>query len=181
MQVRTIDGMSFSLSEVCVFFISIFMFLNLQGVDPVDYLVAISSFLLIGGLLGKFGVFYTFKYEFFASLAFSIFYVLSIVNGGMQAAFVWNIIINIGILLIILQYVTSERRLRRLLNFLTFSLIASALVGFLQYISILPLVPNQFEVYRDGRFMALFGDPNLLGAFADCLLFYWGAIKVFGR
>ena len=150
-----------------------FLFINLEGVDPVDYLIAACVILNIAPVIRTAVLISRHTATLIAIIAFLASYSVSVFIGGAKASFVSNFIINAGLALVLVAHCSDPIRLRRVVFSLSAGFFFSVLVAALQIFSFMPMLPGQFDVVRDSRFMGLFGDPNLLGAFSVFLSLYW--------
>lgn len=153
--------------------ISLFLLINLNGPDPVDFIISLALIFvfIITILKGKIR-----RPNMKISLFFLIFltgYVFSIFFNTYSSSYVMNFFINLALFFLILKTANSEESVRKLFLWLT---IGATLTGFLALISIsfdVLLLPNQFKVIVHDRYLGMFGDPNIFGAFLVFLFFYW--------
>ena len=153
--------------------LSLIFLINLKGIDPVDFvillaLVATFSISVLKGKVRK--PTYTMGMFFFM---FFIGYGFSILLNGYNFSYVMNFLVNVSLFFLVLKSTKSEEAVRNLFLWLT---IGATLTGFMALICIafnVTLLPNQFDVIRDDRYMGMYGDPNILGTFLVFLVFYW--------
>ena len=146
---------------------------NLLGADPIDFLLPPACFFSLLTCQRRINnpALRTRLVVVFCS--FLLCYSISIVIGGAQASFVANFLLNIAFAVLVFRYVDAEARARRMVLLLTVSMFGSAAVAVCSLALNLPLLPNQFEIVRDNRFMSLFGDPNMLAAYSIFFVLFW--------
>jgi len=149
------------------------LFVNLSGADPVDYPIAIALALHLPQIARSVVLLSRYKIALTLAMAFLLSYTVSAFVGGANVSFVSNFAINIGLFFVLVAHCTSQSRVRRVVLMLSLGFCLSVLVASLQAFGMLALFPKQFDAVRDTRFMGLFGDPNLLGAFSVFLCVYW--------
>jgi O-antigen ligase len=154
---------------------------NLSGADPVDYLIAIAVALHLPQIARSVVLLSRYKFALMLATAFLSSYAVSAFVGGANVSFVSNFAINVGLFFVLVAHCTSQSRVRRVVLTLSLGFCLSVLVASLQAFGLLALFPKQFDVVRDTRFMGLFGDPNLLGAFSVFLCVYWLNELLFSR
>lgn len=149
------------------------LLINIKGPDPVDFVIpfAFIIVLLLVFLKGKLK-----KPPFNLSVFFSLFfigYAASIFLNVYDFSHVINVCINALLFLLVLRMAKSEKSVKDLFFWLT---VGATLAGAMALSSIAlnaPLLPNQFDVVRHDRYLGMYGDPNILGAFLVFLVFYW--------
>ncbi|MDC0904068.1 O-antigen ligase family protein [Candidatus Thioglobus sp.] len=149
------------------------LIVNIQGADPVDFmipLVVIMSYVVQvkKAEVNKIGtsVFYFFS-------IFILTYAISMFVNDFSVSYVANIILNMMLFLIVFRYATSDRRVMSIMLWLSIGATLFAILSLLSFSFDIKVLPNQFEIIRDGRFLGMLGDPNILAAYSVFLLLYW--------
>jgi len=149
------------------------LIVNIQGADPVDFmipLVVIMSYVVQvkKAEVNKIGtsVFYFFS-------LFILTYAISMFVNDFSVSYVANIILNMMLFLIVFRYATSDRRVMSIMLWLSIGATLFAILSLLSFSFDIKVLPNQFEIIRDGRFLGMLGDPNILAAYSVFLLLYW--------
>jgi len=156
-----------------VYAICLTLFINIAGVDPVDYLILTAAFLGFPYVLKTFGKIWKRKWHSFLILLFLFSYLVSLMFGGGSISFVVNFSINIFLMIILISYCTSQKRLREIIFYLSAGFLLSIFISLIQIFGFIAGISGQFDVVRNARYMGLFGDPNLLGISAVFFILYW--------
>jgi O-Antigen ligase len=140
---------------------SVLFSLNIQGADPSDYI-----FVLLGVLLASNG---GTRFIPVASPAirvavgcFVISYILSMILTDFKHNYAATLAVNLIIVYSIVVYASNYARMKRLLRGLLVGHILTCLAGLLLLLAPQIQPSFLFEIQRDGRFMGLMGDPNIL-------------------
>lgn len=164
---------SVGLRTAAVNMVCLLLCINIYGVDPVDYAIILAFILNLSPIVRTVAGLGRSTVALFSGLAFLFCYTLSIFFGGADASFVFNFSLNLGLFLLLASHCNTRVRVTRVVVSLSSGFFVTVLVAAFQTFESLPLLPRQFEVVRDSRFMGMFGDPNLLGAFAVFVFMYW--------
>lgn len=167
------DTKPLSLRTMSVNAVCLSLCLNVSDVDPVDYLILACLILQLIPVARSFAWVSRYPAIQFAILAFFLSYAVSAFVGGFSTSFVINFILNVILFLVLVSHCATPSRLSRTIHYLFLGFGLSVLIASFQAFDLLPVFTSQFEIVRDFRFMGLYGDPNLLGAFAVFFCIYW--------
>ncbi len=159
--------------EITLLILCSIVFINIKGLKPVDYLSIPVFFLYLPEILKAFRKILKQPLAVMGAVLFSVSYLLSMWLSDFNTSFVGNLLLNLILSSILVSGCSTPRKASHLIIVLSWSFGLSSVIAWLQYIYILPTFPGQFEIVRDGRFMSLFGDPNLIGIFSIFLGIYW--------
>lgn len=156
--------------KLIIFILASLLFINTEGVDSVDYLILPALLIMRLDLWIK----KVFKHQFFliTCVLFTLSYIFSIANGA-EWSFVVNFMINVALFTILSAFVNNNKNLIFVIYTITFSFIATVLISIVQQLDLVPTLATQFDIVRDGRFMAMYGDPNIIGAFLTFPIIYF--------
>jgi O-antigen ligase len=147
--------------------------INLQGIDPVDFIIPVAMVTSYVSSINKVEVNKIEGYIFLFFIVFSFFYVVSIIINDFKGTYVVNIALNIMLFLIVFRYATTDARVEKIMLWLSIGTTLSSILALLSFNYDVKIFADQFEVIRHNRFMSMFGDPNILAAYLVFLLIYW--------
>jgi O-antigen ligase len=167
------EAIQVGLYGIFVYAICLTLFINIAGVDPVDYLILTATFLGFPYALRTFRKIWKRKWHSFLILLFLFSYLVSLMFGGGSISFVVNFFINVFLLIIFISYCTTPKRLREIIFYLSAGFLLSTFISLIQILGFIAGISVQFDVVRNARYMGLFGDPNLLGISTVFFILYW--------
>jgi hypothetical protein len=153
--------------------ISLLLLINLKGPDPVDFVIplALSATFIVSVLKGKVR-----KPSYTTGMFFFMFFIgygSSILLNSYSLSYVLNLFINVSLFFLVLKSAKSEEAVRNLFLWLTIGATLTAAMALTSIVFNSTLLPSQFDVIRHDRYLGMYGDPNILGAFLVFLVFYW--------
>ncbi len=157
------------------------LFLNLEGPDPIDALLVTMIFLAIPILRASTRRVRISRPVSILVMMFVVSYLLSMAAGGANVSFAANLMLNVMLLVVLVAGVRTAGAASRWMFLMSLGYSVCGLIAGLQHLAGLPTLASQFEVVRSGRFMGLYGDPNILGAFSVLIIIYWLDVLVSAR
>ena len=158
---------------ILVRLILLLLIVNIQGADPVDFMIPLAIVMSYATRVNKAAVN---KIETSLFYFFSIFilnYIVSIFVNDFSASYVVNIVLNMMLFLLVFRHATTSIRVMRVMLWLSIGSTLIAILALLSFSFDIKIFSNQFDIIRDSRFMSMFGDPNILAAYSGFLLLYW--------